>query len=74
MQPFVVLYRKGSDTQSITPPAAFTCSAHSVEHAEYLCELKTPGCEIVWVTETDDKKIAYEEYFEPMVNEDTDES
>lgn len=62
MRPFTVLYRD----ESLLPadaPLAFICKADDGDHAQEQCENAYPGCDVVWVVETECVDSAYCDYY-----------
>lgn len=53
MTVFHVLYREDS-IPALAPPEAFRAEADDSDHAEEQCTNAYPGCEVLWVVETDD--------------------
>ena len=63
MQTYIVLFRD-EHTLPLDPPLGFRCQAEDTDHAEEQCENAYPGCDIVWVVETDDIEVAYDNYYD----------
>ena len=62
LQDYTVLYR--DDTlKPLDAPYAFVCQAEDTDHAEEQCEDAYPGCEIMWVVDTDNVHAAYNDYW-----------
>jgi len=61
MTPHVVLYREKDD--DVSPPQGFHCEADNGDHAEEQCENAHPGCDVLWIVETDDYHKALTEYW-----------
>lgn len=53
----------GSDLGHVGSPLVFSCVADDPNHAEEQCENAYPGCKPVWVAETDDVNVAFQEYW-----------
>lgn len=62
LQDYVVLYRDDTLLPA-DAPLAFKCSADDTEHAEEQCTDAYPGCDIVWVVDTGNIDIAYQDYW-----------
>ena len=66
---YIVLYRTGEllPVSSTIHRNAFQCMAEDTEHAEEQCEDAYPGCDVVWVVETDNVETAYADYWNTTV-------
>lgn len=62
MENYIVLYRD-STLKPLDVPYAFSCQADDTDHAEEQCLDAEPGCDIVWVVETDNVTHAYDDYY-----------
>lgn len=62
MNTYIVLYHD----DSILPadaPLVFMCEAENSEHAEEQCINAYPGCDVVWLVETDNVAAALADYY-----------
>ena len=62
MEYMTVLYRD-ADLLPGDAPLVFQCQADDGDHAEEQCVGAYPGCEVVWVVETQDIEQAYQDYY-----------
>lgn len=62
MNTYIVLYREKWNFPT-EAPFGFRCEADDADHAEEQCENAYPGCDVVWVVETDDYQFALEKYY-----------
>ena len=62
MQPFTVLYRDRT-LRPLDSPYAFVCEADNGDHAEEQCVNADPGCEVVWVVQTQSFAEALRDYY-----------
>lgn len=63
MQAFMVLYKENPDTFPADAPLGFSCMAEDGDHAEEQCENAYPGCDVVWVVQTDQIQDALDDYY-----------
>ena len=63
MEQYTVLYRIESIQAPSDHPFGFMCWAEDADHAEEQCLNACPDCDVVWVLDTDDYRIALNNFY-----------